>query len=129
MTGLAAGASTVSAQSPGGTDSLVHALAPVNINADAEKDRGVFRRMSDRSKITYLERENRSLERKLAHLDNVLLRLETRLDSLKSARALREHGVATLDSTVAAMRAHRLHLEANVRLRELIATRRGPSVH
>ena len=81
--------------------------------------------MSDRAKVTYLERENRFLERKLANLDGVMLRLEERLDSLKSARALRAHGIATLDSTVAVMRARRIQLEATVRVRELVAARRG----
>ena len=126
LLGLAAASHGVFAQSPA-TDSMVHRLTPVEISADAEKKRGVFRRMSDRSKVTYLQRENRSLERKLAHLDGVMLRLEARLDSLKSARELREHGIATLDSTVAAMRAHRARLEASVRVRELIAWGQGPT--
>jgi len=121
--GLAIAAPRASAQSSAATDSNAHRLAPVNINA--EKDRGVFHRMSDRAKVTYLERENRFLERKLANLDGVMLRLEERLDSLKSARALRAHGIATLDSTVAVMRARRIQLEATVRVRELVAARRG----
>jgi len=125
--GLAIAAPSLSAQSSAAADSVAHRLAPVNINAGAEKDRGIFHRMSDRAKVTYLERENRFLERKLSHLDGVMLRLEERLDSLKSARALRKHGIATLDSTAAAMRAHRIQLEAAVRLRELVAARRGPA--
>ena len=124
--GLVAAAPRVRAQSSSATDSIAHRLAPVSINADSAT-RGIFHRMSDRAKVTYLERETRFLQRKLAHLDGVMLRLEERLDSLKSSRALREHGIATLDSTVAAMRAHRLHLEAVVRLREVITVRRGPA--
>ena len=125
--GFAIVAPGVSAQSSAAKDSLAHRLAPVNINADSGKDRGVLHRMSDRAKVTYLERENRFLERKLAHMDVVMLRLEERLDSLKAARTLREHGIATLDSTAAAMRAHRIQLEAAVRVRELIAAWRGPA--
>lgn len=128
LTGLVLGlvaASEVPAQSPAGTDTLSHRLEPVSINA--EKHRGVFHRLSDRSMVRYLERENRFLERKLAHLDGVILRLETRLDSLRSAHAMRKQGILMLDSTVAAMRAHRIQMEATMRVRELIATRRGPA--
>ncbi len=127
MFGLAVAAPKVSAQSSAATDSLAHRLAPVNISADSGKERGVFHRMSDRAKVTYLERETRFLEGKLAHLDGVMLRLEDRLDSLKSARALREHSIATLDSTVAALRAHRARLEARVRVREHVARGRAPA--
>ncbi|MGI9079181.1 MAG: hypothetical protein ACR2G6_17905, partial [Gemmatimonadaceae bacterium] len=67
--GLVATAPTVSAQSATAPDSLAHRLAPVDISADAEKERGVFQRMSDRAKVTYRERETLLLERKLAHLD------------------------------------------------------------
>ena len=86
----------------------------------------IFRRFwnmqENRQTVIDLERGNRQLERQLAEYDRRIVRLETKLDSLKAREAEMQRQIQMIDSAAAATRAARLALEARLRpLEETVA--------
>jgi hypothetical protein len=96
----------------------VATLATVTVIDDAPRENWFVRAATLRQAVIDLAEGNRQLAQTLRRSDEEIVRLQTRLDSLKRVDAGRRARLATLRDSISSTRARRQFLEARLAERE-----------
>jgi len=96
----------------------VATLVTMTVTADAPSSNWVVRAAALRQSVVDLAEGNRQLAQTLRRSDAEIVRLQTRLDSLKQVDARRRARLATLRDSISSTRARRQALEVKLAKRE-----------
>lgn len=111
---LALTASRARAQAPGPVSHAPNVLSTVVVTAKAPSS-NIFHRVwhmnEDRNQVIAMEQENRRLAGQLHGYDKQIVRLQTRLDSVKAEHDRKVEGITAIQNETAETRRRRVELE------------------